>query len=409
MVEVVVQQIREDNSQNMKGFILSIIFSCVGISVLLLLLSFIPILKEGFWSSESLPTHNTNFFYKWNYVYSSWHTSYMLSIFKPSMGYFIFTPFVALLLLISNSGVLVQNKEKTRKLIFINLGLNALPIVCFIIKLILLLVFDEITTPYLVSPLLTTLGFYSLIFLPIQIILLAEKKTFREFFALQRKENSLEVKGTIRRRVNAIFATLIYLYSLGLLFHSIYFNELELFTLRNILAVVILLLIWFTVNIATFRYNFLTPAKKNFFSFFTGIASFTVVYSIMWMTDPLMGMEFSSFNTYDIQFPKTLVMTLFYSTIILLISIPIGFFGSNKKMIAIIVSIFAAIISVYSILIIINLFDYDYLTQNSKIFYVFIRLYYLLLVYAGAYWGDFLGKEVYSNKKIKQTYNLDFQ
>jgi len=386
----------EQNLQKSRGFLISIILNSIGVSLLVLLISFIPVVKDVFWNSEQQPLNYSNFFFKWEY--SQWHDSYNLVSFKPSIGYYIFTPIIGLFLLISNSCILIQSEKKTRQSIFINWGFFILPIIVFIIKISLIAVSNEIAMPYYVIPILITLGFYALIYLPLQILLLIEKKTTREFFALQKKEQMQDRKDIIRRRINALFVGMIYLYASGLLFHSVY-GELQLFTLRNIFAVVILLITWFISNIAVYRYKYFTRKKKNLFSLFTGILTLCIMYFIIYITDPLIAMDIMSFNVYDLQFPRTMIIAIFYITAIFLVSMPIGFFGSNKKDIALIVSLFSLPFIVLGIFLTFSLFRYNYYSQNTEIFYIFIRLVYLLVLFAGAYWGNFLGKKVYQETK----------
>ncbi|NPD90570.1 MAG: hypothetical protein HGN29_17805 [Asgard group archaeon] len=79
-----------ENNNDFKRFIVSIVLSCIGVFFLILLISFIPIIKEVFWNNELQPLDYKNFFYKWSY--SQWTDVYNLQSFRPSTGYYLFSP-----------------------------------------------------------------------------------------------------------------------------------------------------------------------------------------------------------------------------------------------------------------------------------------------------------------------------
>jgi len=383
-----------ENNKDFKRFVISIVLSCISISLLTLLITVIPIVKEVFWSNEQQALNYTNFFYKW--AYSNWTDEYTLEFFRPSKGYYIFSPIIMVLLFISNSCILVHDYKRTRTLIFINLGLSILPIIAFIIIITIIGVNNEIAMPFFVIPILVTLGFYQLIYLPIQIMLIVEKKSITQFFAIRGSYQTSIGNNSITRRINGIIASLICLYASGSFFHSVYSEfDMELFSLRNKYAVAILISFWFFTNIAIFRYKRFNRIRRNFFALTMGFTSIIYVFLLISMSKENVGMEMMSWSLINMTIPDTIIIVLFYTAIILFWSVPVGMFSNNKKDAAIIASFFNVGILIIGIFIIKIAYEDDLLNQVSKMFYVFERIYYILLFYAGALWGKFLGKRLY--------------
>ncbi len=393
--------VRENNNDFMR-FVISIVLSCISISLLTLLISVIPIVKEVFWSNEQQALDYTNFFYKWSY--SNWTDEYTLEFFRPSKGYYIFSPIIMVFLFISNSCILVQNYKRIKTLIFINLGLSILPVIAFIIIITIIGVNNEIAMPFFVIPILVTLGFYQLIYLPIQIMLLVEKKSITKFFAIKSSDQFSIGSNICTRRINGIIASLIFLYASGSFFHSVYseFN-MELFSLRNKYAVAILISFWFFTNIAIFRYKRFKRIRRNFFALSMGITSIIYVFLLISMSKGYVGEEMMSWGLINLTIPDTIIIVLFYTAIILFWSIPAGMFSNNKKDAAIIATFFNVGILIIGIFIIKIAYEDDLLNQGSKMFYVFERIYYILVFYAGALWGKFLGKKLYGEYNKSTT------
>ena len=121
------------------------------------------------------------------------------------------------------------------------------------------------------------------------------------------------------------------------------------------------------------------------------------------MSKGYVGEEMMSWGLINLTIPDTIIIVLFYTAIILFWSIPAGMFSNNKKDAAIIATFFNVGILIIGIFIIKIAYEDDLLNQGSKMFYVFERIYYILVFYAGALWGKFLGKKLYGEYNKSTT------
>jgi len=320
-------------------------------------------------------------------------------MFKPTTSYYIFAVIAGLLLLISNSGIFVQSKERIKQLIFINWGFCVMPIIAFIVKMSLMLRTENSYMEEDVFNILITFGFYALMYLPLQIVLLLEKKTLFEFFGFQRNDHIKGKKEIIGRMINACFTILIYLSTLMLLIKPMFYEFANSYPINvTIISVITIILgIWFLVNFLIVLNKYLTGIKKGIFGFLVGFIIVSIIYLILSVVDFNIISDYPYANYYALEFPITLMITLFSISLILLMSIPIGFFASNNKHTAIIATIPGVLSFAFNVYLIVLTFGWAD-TPGIKIYSIFLCLLYLGLFYAGAFWGRFLGLKYFSKK-----------
>ncbi|MHA1186141.1 MAG: hypothetical protein ACTSSK_04590 [Candidatus Heimdallarchaeota archaeon] len=382
------------------GFEISIVLSILGLSLITMLISFIPNSAKTFDSFTLYPTINSNFFYGWGFFIDfGLPNRHALNMFEPITSYYIFSVIAGLLLLISNSGIFVQSKERTKQLIFINCGFYVIPIIAFIVKMSLMLRTDNSYMEDDVFNILITFGFYALMYLPLQIVLLLEKKTLFEFFGFQRKDHNMGKKEIIGRRINAVITILIYLSTIMLLIKPIFYEFPSSYSINvTVISVITTILgVWFLTNFLIILNKYLPDIKKAIFGFLVGIIIAGITYGIIMAIDFTVLLDFPATNYYTLEFPRTLLVTLFTVSLILILSIPIGFLASNTKHTVIVASILGVLISAFNIFLIVMTFENSD-TPGIKIYSIFLCLFYLSLIYAGAFWGRFLGRKLFDEK-----------
>ena len=169
--------------------IYTILFYCIGISLLTTLILMIPKVDPFFYDSAFIDHNGDNFFYKWFYDYydgGSFHR-FELNNILPHYGFYIFLPLISISFLLAGFCVLKSNPEQKRLTIFISWILGLAPIIAYII------IAHQINAEFYYlnnnqQYFLPALGLYTIYsMLPIQLILISTKYKFTEFIGIYKE------------------------------------------------------------------------------------------------------------------------------------------------------------------------------------------------------------------------------
>ncbi|MHA1737363.1 MAG: hypothetical protein ACTSXA_10145, partial [Candidatus Heimdallarchaeota archaeon] len=405
----------EESKQELVRFIISIVLSFLGMGILAMLILFIPNSAMTFESiNGELPLTDSNFFYSWSYsVWGPFGSNYAYDVetFLPTTEYLIFSSLAVLLLLIGNSGVLLQNKKRMKVLTFISWGFISITVVAFIIKLVLMRYLGDSYIPSEVTNVLSNLCFYPLFYLPLQIVLLSQKKTLIEFFGLEKRNQDIERKDVIGRRINAIFTLIVYLSTIVLFLKSLFYQDDNYFDVNSLVYAILfsVLAIWFLVNIGVYLNNFRNHKSISFFGFFAGIVIITITMMLIGAVNSVVILDMLGGAYYSIDSLKTPIVILFLTALILISSMPIGFFGRNLKETAVFASVIAVVNFSYNLLVALNSLSLNYISIGVKVLAFSLVPFYVLMVYAGTFWGRFLAKKIISEQAELEENRIEEQ
>ncbi|MHA1186763.1 MAG: hypothetical protein ACTSXA_06680 [Candidatus Heimdallarchaeota archaeon] len=394
----------EESKQELTKFIVSIVLSFLAFAIITMLISVIPLTARSFYSWDTYPEFNYNFFYQWTLradIDPGEITKYYSRDFLPATGYFIFTKIAFVLFLISNSGALIQNYKRIKQSIFINWGFTLIPIIAMITKLSILSRDVTWRLPDEVVDVATSLALYSLFYLPIQIMLLIEKKTLMQFFGLDIKDQTMEKKERIGRKVNAIFAVIIILSTMLLFLKTLFYtgsNYYDDIANRNVtISLPCVTAVWFITNLFISLKKNYNMDVKGLLGFFTGIIVITLILVLAMFIPDYVILDYFSEPLGNYEFPKALMTILFFAGIILIATIPIGVLARSKMSMLIYATICGALNLIWGTMIIIHTFSYQF-PIGAIILSIFVCLLYLAIGYAGAFWGRFLRSKLFREK-----------
>ncbi|NHJ49670.1 MAG: hypothetical protein FK733_17905 [Asgard group archaeon] len=174
--------------------IASIILAVFGITILSLLISYVPLLERIIRSPTEQNFDGSNFFYNWfyseGYYGGQWNYEFYLA--KASRGYFIFTPLAIVMLILSGSTILCRKYQYAKIVIFINWILYPVPIIIAIVR--------SVTTQFNYSFndnielfIFGLMLFPILLNLMLQLGILTFKQDFFSLLMIRKNDNQIEI------------------------------------------------------------------------------------------------------------------------------------------------------------------------------------------------------------------------
>jgi len=162
-------------------FFIAIILSIIGVTILTVMISMVPITPMEYTGSEDPVTIFSNFFYFANYYVLG--DSYILAGVLPNLVYYVFVVITMILLAISGCGFLAQNRKETKVLIIVNWFLYLFPVIAgVIIHVKLIQVIDDVWDVAGVMNFALPLAFYPIsLNLFLNLSLLNDRETFRHW------------------------------------------------------------------------------------------------------------------------------------------------------------------------------------------------------------------------------------
>lgn len=232
------------------GFISSLILLALGVTLLSLLVGFIPApVPESFEGSGDPEQIYSNWFYHVEYNPFG-ATTQQLDRMEPGLGFYLLMPVVMILLGVSGGTILLTDFQQTKRLIVLSWGSYLLPAILGIIKFIQLYSIyfwgNEVFT--------WSLGFYPVYtHLFLQLALLLNQQSFKDWaaFALEEEEKVTWSQLAHRLETSAIIFLLIYVCAWAgppmilLVFPTPLILPLSFFT---IIGCTFFFLLWFIVN-----------------------------------------------------------------------------------------------------------------------------------------------------------------
>ncbi len=382
-------------------FILSIILTVFGITILSLLVIYVPLPDFVIDSSTEQSFDGTNFFYKWiynsQYFNNEWH--YYFNIVKASTGYFVFTPIAIVLLTISGSTVLCKRYQNSKLIIFTNWILYTIPIIIVFVK--------SISTQFNYS-FNNNIQFFifGLTFYPLyqnfmlQLGIITFKQSFTDLLMMKKKDGIQSKIPLIRKIIlnSTFFAIYIYSAVLPLTFVRQYDFAESTDILFSILW--FLPILWFVLLV--YMKNMLV-IRRFILEIIAVILPLVIIFAATFIIDSILSdREFDNI-IYQL-FKSTEISTVIWALLIktasgLFIGLIIGFF-SRKKVRYIILTIYIIIILVYFYIFFGFLFSFKYFLPSMKAYAILGPIMCCTIISIGFLLGIYLSRDYWTYKSI---------
>ena len=385
----------------------SVLAYVIAIAMLVILIVIIPYVDRSFQNPLDIDFNGDNFFYKW--IYDSYFSGsvyyYNLEVILPSNGFLILILGSTAFLVFSGLGFLVRNDKLRKALFFTTWILNSGSLVAFIIMAVYLenTYFGMSDNLQFILP---TLGFYPIFsILPLQVTLLLSKESIVEFLRISNDGNN-----SISSRMKLMFVIAILFFS-SLLLSIPYFllskriSELEI--LWHILIVLSIINVCLNTLFVTFsKKQNIKRYARELLAFFLPLIIFATFFFLIILSEPWYYWGYESFFNlmHAISNPFTVQALLIKWSLVLSMSIPVGFYSTRKSFIAYMVIFTAALLGLMYLVNLDSLINYyENFTVGRKIYYIIDPIIVSSFFVAGSFIGKFFAKNFwpdYSSKPI---------
>ncbi|MHA1556592.1 MAG: hypothetical protein ACTSPM_06605 [Candidatus Heimdallarchaeota archaeon] len=242
-------------------FFLSIIFSCVAVSLISVLVLKMPILEtyiDGVYPPDFFD--GQNFFYNWSYTKSLVNDYFSLNKLSCNFGFYLFVGIICVSLILSN-GILTKSYRELKILTFINWFIYVLVFIGYGIVMNKYQVVEPISIWSTRIQIISVLSFYPLaLCVPLQLHLLFEKKSFKDWFNFHMKMEHTS-KTTIFYKIFVVFLGLGYTLVIITPFLAFSYNMFILFCVFTSVNLLVILVYYFTKGIAIYSKKVRTEHK----------------------------------------------------------------------------------------------------------------------------------------------------
>jgi len=248
-------------------FWISVAFSIIAVGTLTVLICFTPLIEDKV--SGLISTTGNNFFYRW-YYYTYDTTSYLRYV-KPHIGFYILMPISVLTLTVSGLGVLVRNRDDSKKLVYINWILYLIPIIAGIVmSTIGLLTLKATNQPHIDvigTPILLSL-FYLTPFVFVQGSMYVFSNNFGEWSNFKGGKSFKEKPIKAGRLTSAIFFFLIFawmwFYPIGLMIPTFYNDTMHITHLSLYIGLMVWWVLGDLVGLISLKAKWKSTIKRTF-------------------------------------------------------------------------------------------------------------------------------------------------